>query len=60
MMTTTAEALDHETLFQSHPLDGDSRFSLLGLLAGLHGLSPEQLAGQTTRNAQALFGLGVA
>ena len=29
---------DHQATFAPHPLEGSSRFSLLGLLAGLNGL----------------------
>lgn len=29
---------DHQATFAVHPLEGSSRFSLLGLLAGLNGL----------------------
>lgn len=29
---------DHQATFALHPLEGSSRFSLLGLLAGLNGL----------------------
>jgi hypothetical protein len=30
---------DHQATFALHPLEGSSRFSLLGLLAGLNGLT---------------------
>ncbi len=35
---TALTTADHATTFTVHPLEGSSRFSLLGLLAGLNGL----------------------
>jgi hypothetical protein len=39
----TLDELEFATTFEPHPLEGQSRFGLLGLLAGLYGLVPFEL-----------------